>query len=370
MNLSRHFCLGTLATAVLLGSSAAHGASDDLQTLITQARQEGALTVYASTGKIVKQAREFSEKYGIKAVGVKAKAPQIIEIMSREAKAHNVKTDVALLEDTPAAITQLLNPGAVVSYVPADMQHKIPLRYQQPLAVVLAPNVVSYNTAHHQQCPITNLWQLTLPKWKGHVAMQDPTGKPAYTDWFNQMATHYDQQMRDAYQQQFGQKLVTHEHSAMAEFVKRLAANRPLLTHSDTNAAAAIGAPDAKQDFVGFISTAKFRKNKDGMKLGLCAGLKPFMGWKYPSLGVIAKGSAHPAAAKLFIHYLLTQQGIAPQTVDGKMSTNPDISLPAKEASGIGRYRNQLMPFHMDTASSDWQQRQDWQDLWNLSYMQ
>jgi iron(III) transport system substrate-binding protein len=35
----------------------------------------------------------------------------------------------------------------------------------------------------------------------GRVAMQDPTSKPAYTDWFSQMETHYDQQVRDAYQQ-------------------------------------------------------------------------------------------------------------------------------------------------------------------------
>jgi iron(III) transport system substrate-binding protein len=70
------------------------------------------------------------------------------------------------------------------------------------------------------------------------------------------------------------------------------------------------------------VSTAKFRDNKQGMKLGLCNGLKPFIGWNYPSLGVVATGSKSPNTAKLFIHYLLSAEGIAPQGVDGKMSTN------------------------------------------------
>ena len=72
--------------------------------------------------------------------------------------------------------------------------------------------------------------------------MQDPTSKPAYTDWFSQRETHYDQQVRDAYLQAFGKPLQTHEQSATADFVKALAANGVLLTHSDNDAASAIGA--------------------------------------------------------------------------------------------------------------------------------
>ncbi|MGO1296153.1 MAG: ABC transporter substrate-binding protein [Vibrio sp.] len=362
-------CL-TAMVAVSVGHQAYAAQSDELAQLIHAAQQEGQLTIYASTGKIVQQANAFGQKYHIHATGIKAKAPQIIDIMSREAKAHNVRADVALVEDAPAASMQLLAHHVVVSYLPHDMQSKVAKRYQNPLAVVLAPNVLAYNTAHHATCPITNLWQLTLPKWQGHVAMQDPTGKPAYTDWFNQMAEHADGELRQAYQMQFSKPLMTHEASAMAEFVKRLAHNRPLLTHSDSDSAAAIGSPDAKQDFVGLISTAKFRKNKQGMTLGLCTGVVPVMGWKYPSMGVIATGSQHKASAKLFMHYVLTEQGIAPQSVDGKMSTNRYVHLPSNEASGIEAHREQLMDFNLQTIKYDWEHRQDWQDLWTLSYMQ
>ncbi|MFT4293049.1 ABC transporter substrate-binding protein, partial [Enterobacter sp.] len=202
-----------LIASALLSSTVAQAETFDLQKLIAAAKQEQPITVYASTGKIVQQAKAFSEQYGLQAVGVKADAPQIIEIMSREAQAKNVRADVAIVEDAPAGMTQLLDKGYVQSWVPDDLKSNIAARYQTPLTVVLAPNVFAYNTDHHTTCPVTNLWQLTEPKWRGRVAMQDPTSKPAYTDWFSQMETHYDQQVRDAYQQEFGKPLQTDEKS-------------------------------------------------------------------------------------------------------------------------------------------------------------
>lgn len=361
-------CLLAITTCLATISAPSMAQSFNLQALIAAAKKEAPITVYDSTGKIVRQAKAFTKKYGVKAVGVKAKAPQILEIISREAQAGNIHADVAILSDAPAGIEQLLAKGYVRSWVPGDLKADISPTYQHPLTVILAPNVWAYNTALYKKCPITNIWQLTKPKWRGKVAMQDPLGKPSYTDWFNQMATHYDKQMAQAYKAEFGKTLKTNESSATAAFVKALAENGPLLTNSDSAAAAAVGAPDEKQSFIGLISTAKFRKNKDGMKLGLCTGMKPFLGWSYPSLGLIAAKTKSPHAAELFIHYMMTAQGIAPQGVDGKMSTNQTIKLPANEASGIGKYRNQLMGYDTATAKSDWESRQNWQDLWNLNY--
>ncbi|SHO57723.1 ABC transporter substrate-binding protein [Vibrio quintilis] len=362
---------GVLAAILGLSITSAHAGSDfDLTALIRAAKKEAPITVYDSTGKIVKQAKAFTKKYGVTAVGIKAKAPQILEIVSREAQAHNVKSDVVMLADAPAGIEQLLKKHYVTSWVPDDLKADIPTGFQDPLTVIQAPNVWAYNTALYRDCPVKNIWQLTLPEWHGKIAMQDPLGKPSYTDWFNQMSMHYDQQVADAYQAQFGHPLKTDEASATAAFVKALAENSPLLTNSDSKAAAAVGAPDVKTSFMGLISTAKFRKNKDGMKLGLCTGLKPFTGWSYPSLGFITKGTDSPNAARLFIHYMLTSEGIAPQGVDGKMSTNRSVHLPANEASGIAHHLDEIMTYHTSTAESDWVNRQDWQDLWSLSYQQ
>lgn len=359
----------TLSVVAAGLSLATHAkASFDLQATIAAAQQEAPITVYAPTGKIVQQAKDFSQKYGVKAVGIKAKAPHIIEIISREAQANNVKADVALIEDAPATQAQLLAKGYATSWVPDDMKQDISKDYQTPLMVVLAPNVWTYNTAQYDTCPITNIWQLTDPKWHHKIAMQDPLIKPLYADTFNQMATNYDDQMAKAYQDLYGQPLNTDESSATAEFVKRLAQNGPLLTKSDGDAAQAIGAPDVKDSFVGLISTAKFRENKNGMKLGICNDMQPFIGTLYPSPGVITTKTNSPNASKLFIHYLMTAEGIKLQGIDGKMSSNQKVALPAQEASGIQQYRDQLVTFKTSSLDSDWQNRQDWMDLWSLNY--
>lgn len=368
MTLSLKISLVALASALSTLSSASATESFNLDALIKAAQKEAPINVYDSTGKIVEQAKAFSEKYGVKATGIKAKAPDILEIVSREAQAGNVKADVVILSDAPAANEQLLSKGYALSWLPEDLAADIPQTYQKPLTVVLAPNVWTYNTSLYQTCPVKNIWELTEPKWKGKVSMQDPLGKPNYTDWFNQMATHHDKAMADAYQAAFGKPLDTKESSATAAFVKALAENGPLLTDSDGAAAEAVGAPDVKDSFIGLISTAKYRDNKKGMKLGICAGLAPFAGWNYPSLGLIAAGSKSPNTAKLFIHYMMTEEGIAPQAVDGKISTNSKIALPADEPSGIAKISNQIMGYDAATASSDWQARQDWQDLWSLNY--
>ena len=44
------------------------------------------------------------------------------------------------------------------------------------------------------------------------------------------------------------------------------------------------------------------------------------------------------------------------------------VKLPADEASGIEKYRGELMEYLTATAKEDWKSRQDWQDIWNLNY--
>jgi iron(III) transport system substrate-binding protein len=53
-----------LIASALLSSTVAQAETFDLQKLIAAAKQEQPITVYASTGKIVQQAKAFSEQYG------------------------------------------------------------------------------------------------------------------------------------------------------------------------------------------------------------------------------------------------------------------------------------------------------------------
>ncbi len=360
--------LSALALAVGLGAPHVR-AADDLNALIEAAKKEKPISVYDSTGKIVEMAEGFTKKYGLKATGVKVSANNQLEMIIRESQADNVQGDVALITDTPAALAQLLPQGFVQSYLPDDMKAKIPSEFQNPLAISTNANVWAYNTEVYDKCPVANLWEITEPKWKGKVALVDPLTKSTYTDWFNQMEKHADGKVADAYKALYGKPLQTKEKSASAAWIKAVAANAPLLVDGDDPASEAIGAPGQKTPFFGLLSSAKFRDNKDkGYKLGLCKELQPWVGWTYTKLGLIATKTKSPNMAKLFIRYVLTEEGITPQMKDGKLPTNIDVKMPADEPSGLVAVSNHLFAYDASTGLADFERREEWQDFWRLNY--
>ncbi|KSV94084.1 ABC transporter substrate-binding protein [Sinorhizobium sp. GL28] len=356
-----------LATAVAVEARAEE--AFDLEALVEAAKKEKPINVYDSTGKIVEMAEAFTAKYGVKATGVKVSANSQLEMIIREAQAGNVQGDVALITDAPAALAQLLPQGFVESYLPGDMKEKIPAAFQSPLAISTNANVWAYNTEAYDKCPISNIWELTEAKWKGKIALVDPLTKSTYTDWFNQLERHADAKVAEAYKVHFGRDLETGEKSAAAAWIKALAQNGPLVTDGDDPVAEAVGAAGQKEPFFGLLSSAKFRDNEGkGYKLGLCTELQPWVGWTYTKLGLVATKTASPNAARLFIHYVLTEEGIAPQMKDGKLPTNSDIKMPADEPSGIMEVADRLFPYDAATGLEDFDRREEWQDFWRVNY--
>ncbi|WP_108259657.1 ABC transporter substrate-binding protein [Mangrovicoccus ximenensis] len=360
----------TLTTALMLTSALAApvlAEGFDEAALLAAAKSEPALTVYDSTGKIREQADAFAAKYGLEATGTKSKAAATIKIVAGEAQARNVQADVVLISDLPAATAQLIETGHVASYLPGDMAGKIAPGQQSPLIVSNEPVVWTYNTALNESCPVGNIWALTEPEWQGRVSMPDPLAKAMYTDWFNQLAMHHDAEVAAAYEAHFGRPLETAFASATEAFVVALAANQPLLTNSDSDVALAVGAPDTTGTFLGIMSTAKYRENENGMKLGICASMQPMVGLLYPKAMLITEGTDSPNAAKLFVHYMLTAEGWAPQAIDGKISTNPDNPIPADEPSGMAAHLGGFLTYDAASSGDDWASRQDWQDIWALA---
>lgn len=360
---------GVAAACLLAMPSYAEDASS-VDDLLKAAKAEAPINIYDSTGKIVEMAKNFSKKYDLKATGIKVSASSQLEMIVREGQAKNVQGDVVLITDAPAGLAQLLPGGYVMSWLPPDMKDKIPAKFQDPLAITTNASVWAYNTEVYDSCPIKNIWELADPKWKGKVAFYDPLSKGTYPDWFNQTAMHHDDEMKAAYKAQYGKDIdLGGEKSATAAWVKAFAQNSPLLADTDDAISEAVGAPGQKEPFFGLLSSAKFRDNADkGFKLGLCADMGPWPGWTYVKLGLIATGTKSPNTAKLFIHYILTEEGIAPQVIDGKLPTNPDIKLPADEPSGIGKVLDKLEQYDASTALDDWDARQDWQDFWRVNY--
>lgn len=367
-----HMLAIAAATAMAAGSFAGQASAEDaagLEALIAAAKQEKPINIYDSTGKIVEMAENFSAKYGLKATGMKVSANSQLEMIIREGQSNNVQGDVVLITDAPAALAQLLPEGFVENHLPADMAAKIPTQFQNPLAISTNANVWAYNTEAYDTCPVSNIWELTEPKWKGKVALVDPLTKGTYTDWFNQMEAHGDHKVAAAYKAHFGKDLRTEEKSASAAWVKALAQNAPLATDGDDPVAEAVGAPGQKEPFFGLLSSAKFRDNEaKGYKLGICKDLDPWVGWTYIKLGLIASKTQSPNTAKLFVHYVLTEEGIAPQMKDGKLPTNTDIKMPDDEPSGLMAVADKLFGYDSSTGLSDFDRREEWQDFWRVNY--
>jgi iron(III) transport system substrate-binding protein len=358
------------AIALLCASTPFPAFAEDfsLDALIEAAKAEPPLNVYDSTGKIVAMAENFAAAYGLQANGVKMRAAEQLETVIREVQAGNVQTGVVLIADVPAALGQLLPEGFATSWLPPDLADDIAPLARDPLLVVASPYVFAYNAALGDSCPISNIWQLTDPEWKGHVVLEDPLRLPTFTDFYSQMEAHADDRVAAAYEAHYGKPLETGFDSATKAFVAALAANGPLITDTDTAAAEAVGAPGQSENFVSMVSAAKFRDNAaKGLTLGLCAGMDPFIGFSTAKVALIPKGTPSPNAAKLFVHFIMTEEGIAPQLDDGKISYNTRVPLAADEPSGLGAHLDEMLPYDPSTGVADWETRQDWQDFWRLN---
>ncbi|TAA56363.1 ABC transporter substrate-binding protein [Shinella sp. JR1-6] len=336
-----------------------------LEALIEAAKKEEPITVIDATGKIVSMAENFSAKYGLKATGVKMSGQDQEQIIAREAAAGNVRTDVFNMSNLPSVTSQILPQGFGISWLAPDLKDKIPAAYQSPAITSNNPWVFAYNTdVNGETCPVDNLWALTTEEWKGRVAIPDPLLRNETMFWFNQLATHEDAAMREAYKAQFGEELTTDEASATAEWVKRLARNQTKVTRSDTDVGPIVGAKEEKPP-IGFLSVAIFRDaKKDGYGMGICKEMKPWIGQLTPRVAVIAAGTKSPNTAKLFARFMMTEEGMAPQLGDGKISTNTEAKMPESEVSGIASHVDKLYVNHSETSQDDFAKLQDWQDFW------
>ncbi|ACZ88311.1 ABC transporter substrate-binding protein [Streptosporangium roseum] len=358
---------GTTAAKPLPGPSV--DAAFDLDTLVAAAKKEGSLLVYDSSGDIEEVAKAFTDKYGIAMEGVKSDTPQTAEKMLREHAADNVTIDAAMYEDGGVLVGQLIPQGVAQTWVPADLKDQIPQENHNPLLALSKATVFAYNTKLSPDgCPVKNVWDLTEPEWAGKLVMQDPLGKPTVLSFFTQLDAHGNQALEQAYQAKYGKALETKEKSAAYEWIKRMSVNKPVLTGSDEDISGAVGAPSATDKKIGFMSISKFRNNEDkGYAQATCSAMTPFVGFSYPKYVAIAAKSKHPNAAKLYVHFIMTEEGVKHEIGEGGVSGNSTVK-PLVTPPGLDDWKSQL--FHTDpkVLLGDLQNRQTVSDFWRVNH--
>jgi iron(III) transport system substrate-binding protein len=316
-----------LAAAALLGLTACGGgdggdaAADDaaksgnkpLADLITKAREEGSVTFYSVPPEDVAQALAdaFTEKYGIDASFVRLTAAPLAQRFSAEAEAGRPGADMIMVSNSPFYADGVAKkwltplPDADIPDYPAGLPDDFVLADKGTAVVQVQPSGFGYNTDQVSEQDAPKDWpDLLDPKWKGKILMANPKSSPAYVDFWYMI------------EQEYGIDYLTDLRAQVARFYDGTVP----LTEAMAAGEGAITVPNV-------TSAVQPAKDK-GAPVAI----------NVPSLtngpeivaGIAAKAQ-HPNAARLFTHFVLSEEGNRIlNSQPGSVSPYDESSMPAK----------------------------------------
>ncbi len=303
--------------------------AENWDEVIELAKQEGRLVVYTSVGRIAQSAEAFQEKYGIEVEVYNLRDFEIVHRIAQEYRSQIYNVDLAVIENVPAIITQLVRPGYMYNYMPPTMKDVIPEEHQDPLVMAFVSRVFGYNTEVYAEDPFESIWDLTLPEWQGKVMLRDPALTGDHINFFTELVRRSDV-LEQEYERRFGNPLELREENAAYEFLRRLVQNDLVIMTSDTRIAEAIGTRGQTEPPVGMFYVYSKHRDIPAQDLALqeSRNIQPFLGYYYKVLIQIASQARNVNAAKLFTEFLLTEEGFKPfQDSPGFYSTNPNIEV-------------------------------------------
>lgn len=307
--------------------------------LVEQARQEGQVVVYSFTSRIAQVEAAFERAYpGVDLLATDISSTEQIARIRAEADAGSPGADVAYLSDAPVVLDELLADGLLRNYVPPRLAGDLPARFQEPLlANRLSTKTLMYNEqAHPDGSPVTNLWQLTDPQWRGRVVMVDPQVRGDYLDLMTEIVLR-SAEMEAAHRELRGTPVRLDEGigSAGEQWIADLYANDVVRVGDTDEVNAAVGARGQQDPPVGFTSYSDRRDNEDENRaLQAATGVAPAPGIAFPALIGVTPDAAHPAAARLLVDFLMGDDsadggpGFAPFHVAGDYPTRTDVVTP------------------------------------------
>jgi iron(III) transport system substrate-binding protein len=298
--------------------------------LAAAAKAEGKVVVYSITSRISNAAEAFEKLYGITVEYSNLKDGELIEKVTKEVGGGIDGADFVISQDSGRVYGQLIATGFLVNYVPESMKQIIPQQYQDPLIFQLINKVFIFNSEKTQDSVIKNVWEVTEPKWKGLVQFKDPNTEGVNMNFLTMLTSpEWSARLEKAYENLYGRKLVLTTKNAGYEWIKQFFGNGLVLGNSDTTISENIGIKGQPKTTMGLFvySKTRFDASKNLALLPMTE-IEPFSGFMYPAFLHLTANAKHPNAAKLFIEYLLTQEGFAPWARDvGAYSSNPNIPV-------------------------------------------
>lgn len=301
--------------------------------------QGGTVTLYSISSRCTKVEAAFEAKYpGIDCVPFDISTNELLEKVTREYDAGQHVADVVHIKDQDGSMWKEYVANKVFyNYKPADiMAHIDPALTATQTPFYIELTQLFYNTEAYDAPPVTNIWQVTEPQWKGKITMQNPLDNLSWGSWITGFCVGDEPaKLEAAYEDLYGEKLVLSDgcENAGYEFLKRLHANEPIFFDSSDACVEAVGTPGQADPPIGFGASSKLRKAEENGWVIDAINLVPNTGIPAVNTLYVVEGCEHPAAAKLLIRFMMggidgDTSGYAPFNTFGGWPVRDDINPP------------------------------------------
>ncbi len=316
-------------------------ADDTNDELYERARDEGILTVYSTSTRMIDVAKSFERNYpGLLVKVLDVRPADAIAMLKNSADAGEYDCDVFLCSDSDGVMAEELLPkGYIFKYVPSFLKDRlIPGSDGDVLTLMYEAIMFVYNDEIFAAPPVSNWWELTEPQWRGKVYMPNPV-RSVTTFGFLSMFIKNEAAFARAHEQRYGKPPETLPgEGAGKAFFRALAANGLVLTNSSDEVAQCVGEPGIKDANVGIMVSSKLRLCDVGYTLAVSNDMQPYAGVMSPNNIMLAGGSKNINAAKLFIRWLFGEadgqgEGYKPYLQNGAWSVRTDVRSESALAS-------------------------------------
>lgn len=306
-------------------------AKQDWAAIEAAAKKEGKVLVYANSSRIADAAKLWEKKYpDIKLEGFDLGGDDVVVKVREEQKAGAFTGDVWFNGSGPDIAGEFYPKQYLWPFVPDNLLDVIPPEARNPFVVSrYGVRVLGYNSELNKTCPVTNLWELTEPAWKGKVFIEDPLNDASTMGILTTIVSHA-KELAAAYKDKYGKDPVLEADTPDAGWLwlKKFAQNKPMAQPGGDEVVAAFATKGMKDNLLGFTSYSKYRDVQKGtLVFEPCLGLKPIFGVQTQAYLAIINRAPHPNAAKLFINFVLNE-GFEPWNTLGNYSARTDVKEP------------------------------------------
>lgn len=322
--------LADVAADVEAGQSMTH------DELVEKAKAEsGTFIVYGNTSRITTAAEDFGALYDIPFESNNLKDQEIYTKLRNEDGA--TAADMVMIQDG-AQLTDAIDEGLVINFVPATVRDVLDETEQQPALVHQFINkLFIFNNLGDNVPAIRNVWELTAPEMKDNVIFKNPENEKVNMN-FLIMCTQpqWADRLAEAYKDWAGTEidLGSYENAGykwVAEFLDNV-----IFGKSDTSIAEEVSQETAKGK-IGLFVLSKLRSSSvltenltvaayDAAANGYA--VEPFAGFMYPMYTMVNTKATRPYTAMLFIEYLMSEEGFEPWGKSiGAYSPNPAFTV-------------------------------------------